>query len=118
MRTVKNAIIGSWRISEMELWDQEDIDMMAPGYFRFDADGMGEFGFIAVQGGLDCRYETRDGKTAVEFSWEGTDEMDQRSGRGWAVLDGDRLTGRLFFHMGDDSGFTAERQTKERRSGD
>jgi len=113
---VKNAIIGSWRIMEMELWDQEDIDMMAPGYFRFDADCMGEFGFIAVQGGLDCRYETRDGKTAVEFSWEGTDEMDQRSGRGWAVLDGERLSGRLFFHMGDDSGFTAERQTKGRCS--
>jgi hypothetical protein len=42
--------------------------------------------------------------------------MDQCSGRGWAVLDGDRLTGRLFFHMGDDSGFTAARQTKERGS--
>ena len=109
---MKNAIIGSWRITEMELWDQEDIDMMAPGYFRFDADGKGEFGFIAVQGGLDCRYETRDGNTAVEFSWEGTDEMDQRSGRGWAVLEGDRLSGRLFFHDGDDSGFTADKQTE------
>lgn len=114
VRSVKNAIIGSWRITEMELWNQEDIDMMAPGYFRFDASGMGELGFIAVQGELDCRYGTRDGKTAVEFSWEGTDEMDPRSGRGWAVLDGDRLIGRLFFHMGDDSGFAAERQTKER----
>jgi len=111
---MKNAIMGSWRITEMELWDQEAIDMMAPGYFRFDASGMGELGFIAVQGGLDCRYGTRDGKTAVEFSWEGADEMDPCSGRGWAVLDGDRLIGRLFFHMGDDSGFTAERQTQGR----
>ena len=113
---MENAIIGSWRITEMELWDQEDIDMMASGYFRFDADGKGEFGFIAVQGWLDCRYGIRDGKTAVEFPWEGSDEMDQCSGRGWAGLDGDRLTGRVFFHMGDDSGFTAARQTKERGS--
>ena len=86
--------------------------MMAPGYFRFDTDGQSEFGFLAVQGWMDCRYGTGDGKTAVEFSWEGSDEMDPCSGRGWAVLDGDRLTGRLFFHVGDDSGFTAERKTK------
>jgi len=110
---MKNAIHGSWRITEMELWNQEDIDMMCPGYIRFDADGMGEFQFIAVSGGLDCRYLTRDGQQTVEFSWEGTDEMDQRSGRGWAVLEGDRLTGRFYFHLGDDSGFTAEKNKKK-----
>ena len=94
----------------MELWDKDAIDMMGPAYIRFDADGVGEFQFIAVNGGLDCRYLMRDGCQAVEFSWEGTDEMDQRSGRGWAVLEDDSLIGRLFFHMGDDSGFSAERQ--------
>ena len=29
-------------------------------------------------GWLDCRYAERGGKSAVEFSWEGEDEGDQR----------------------------------------
>jgi hypothetical protein len=32
-------------------------------------------------------------------------------GRGWAVLEEDgSLRGRIFFHLGDDSGFTAARE--------
>ena len=45
------------------------------------------------------------GKPAVEFSWDGNDEMDPAQGRGWAVLDGDRLKGMIFFHQGDESEF-------------
>jgi hypothetical protein len=38
----------------------------------------------------------------VEFSWEGNDECDPASGRGWAVLEEDgSLCGRIFFHLGD-----------------
>jgi len=46
----------------------------------------------------------------VEFTWEGNDECDPASGRGWAVLEEDgSLRGRIFFHHGNDSGFTAVR---------
>lgn len=48
----------------------------------------------------------------MEFSWEGQDEMDSVSGRGWAVLNEDQLQGRLFFHRGDESGFRADRATR------
>jgi hypothetical protein len=52
----------------------------------------------------------------VEFSWEGNDESDPASGRGWAVLEEDgSLSGRIFFHLGDDSGFTAVREATEGR---
>ncbi len=71
---------------------------------------MGRFHFGAVHGWIDCRYVKRDGMDAVEFSWDGNDESDPACGRGWAVREGDRLNGRLFFHQGDDSGFVAERQ--------
>jgi hypothetical protein len=55
----------------------------------------------------------RDGRTGVEFSWDGDDEGDQVSGRGWAVLvDDATLEGHLFIHMGDDSGFRAESFTR------
>ncbi len=101
---------GAWRITEMELWDREAIDLLGPGYFRFDLDGTGECQFIAVRGGLDCRYGERDGQPLVEFSWQGDDDGTEVCGRGWAVIEVDgRLNGRIFFHDGDDSSFVASR---------
>ncbi|MCA1706872.1 MAG: hypothetical protein LC808_27860 [Actinobacteria bacterium] len=44
----------------------------------------------------------------VDFTWEGNDEGDHASGRGWAQLETDgSLRGHIFFHAGDDSGFRA-----------
>ncbi len=115
--TTSNPFSGSWRIVEMELWEREDIDMLGRGYIRFNRDRTGEFRFLAVQGGMDCRVAERDGKPIVEFSWAGYDEMDPASGRGWATLHADgRLRGRLFFHLGDDSAFGATRERKTQKS--
>lgn len=30
-----HPLIGKWRITGMELWDAEFIDMLEPGYFQF-----------------------------------------------------------------------------------
>jgi hypothetical protein len=114
---MSNPFLGSWRIVEMELWERADIDMLGRGYIRFDRDGTGEFRFLAVQAGIDCRMAEREGRPIVEFSWSGYDEMDPTCGRGWAQLDADgRLRGRLFFHLGDDSAFTATRERVVRKS--
>lgn len=101
--------LGTWRIVEMEMWDQEAFDLLGPAHFTFREDELGDFRFIAVEGGLDCRYGERDGDPLAEFSWSGCDDNDQASGRGWAIVDGDVLTGRIFIHCGDDSAFTAQR---------
>ena len=61
---------------------------------------------------IDYREVERDGKPGVEFSWDGNDEMDPAQGRGWAVLDGDEIDGRIFFHQGDDSAFRAVRKRR------
>ena len=99
---------GNWRIIEMELWDQEDIDLLGPAYINFDSKKKsGQFRFIAVEGWMDCRFSHKDGSPAVEFSWEGNDELDLAMGRGWAVSEGRVLKGRIFLHQGDDSGFMA-----------
>ena len=37
--------------------------------------------------------------------------MDPVQGRGWAVLEGDRLNGMIFIHQGDESEFEATRAT-------
>ena len=58
---------------------------------------------------MDVREVERDGCPGIEFSWDGNDEGDPASGRGWATLrPGASLEGRIYFHMGDDSSFRAE----------
>ena len=63
---------------------------------------------------MDIRRVERDGRPAIEFSGDGNDESHPASGRGFAVLASDNsLNGRIFFHMGDDSTFTAVREASE-----
>lgn len=111
-----NPFAGRWRITSMEQWDQDFIDEEEEGYFEFDDKGGSEFHFGYVQGGMDCRLTTRDGEPAVEWTWDGNDEMDPAQGRGWAVVNGDELHGKIFFHQGDDSGFVAKRATGKKAS--
>ena len=94
----------------METWKQNYVDEEVEGFFRFDPDGIGEFQFYCVKGGIDYREVKRDGKPAVEFSWEGHDGEVTASGRGWAVIDGDRIDGWVFIHDGIDSAFQAVRK--------
>lgn len=106
-------LTGRWRIVQMSGWDRDAIDLVEPGFIEFAGDGTGQFGFIAVRGWLDCRPAERDARTGVEFTWEGVDEGDQVSGRGWAALvDDAAVEGQLFFHMGDESSFRAEPFTR------
>ena len=101
--------VGSWRITDMEVWGREYIDLVVPGHVTFGEESMGEFQFGTVCGWLDCHFGERDGKPLTEFSGEGENDRDTGCGRGWAVLAGDTLEGRLFIHRGDDSAFNAKR---------
>jgi uncharacterized protein YndB with AHSA1/START domain len=100
---------GKWRITEMEQWDRKYIDMVVPGHFTFGKNGMGEFQFGTVRGEMDCRMEKREGRDRLEFTWEGDEEGHPACGRGWAEVEGKEMKGRLFFHLGDDSGFAARK---------
>ena len=94
---MRHDMIGKWRLIEMEQWDH--------GFVAFGKGGQGEMRFGAVSLNLDW-VSGDDGK--AEFSFEGFDEMDEVSGRGWAKIVAGRLTGLIKFHQGDESGFTAE----------
>jgi len=102
---------GRWRIISMTQWDQDFVDEEEEGYIEFEGK-RGEFHFGYVHGQMDCRSITRDGVPAVEWSWDGNDEMDDAQGRGWAVVKGEELHGMIFFHQGDDSGFVAKKKSK------
>jgi hypothetical protein len=111
----KNWAVGRWLIESMDQWDRDFIDEEVRGYFEFDARGGGSFQFGYVQGQIDYHLGERDGKPAVEFSWDGRDEMDPAQGRGWLVLEGDELKGMFFIHYGDESGIVLRREPKKKR---
>ena len=106
-RKATSPIEGRWRIVSMSEWDEEYLHEEGPAFIEFGPKATGEFHFGYVRGQMDCRATERNGKFAVEFTWDGHDETEHAFGRGWAVLKDDRLEGMIFFHFGDDSGFTA-----------
>ena len=106
---MRKKYIGKWRITEMEMWDKDFIDLIAPGEITIGKGGLGSFKFGAVQVDMDCRVKKPGDDERLEFSFEGSDECDPVSGRGWALVEGSEMTGRIYFHLGDDSGFKATR---------
>ncbi len=106
MKKAEKAVLGTWRITGMEVWDADYFDMEAPAHITVRSDLTGEFQFGLVQGDLDARLS---GVARVEFSWSGADENDPMSRRGWMVVTADQAEGRIFIHLGDDSAFTAAR---------
>lgn len=109
MASADARLIGNWRIVEMELWDRDYLDLEVPAHIHFEDDRLGSFQFGAVKGWIDYRVSDDGDSATVEFSWEGFDDSDSACGRGWAQVTGDRLTGRIFLHNGDDSAFVATR---------
>jgi hypothetical protein len=81
--------------------------MAVPGaYILLDQDG-GEFAFDCLTGSISGACEG----DAIEFSWQGNDEMEPASGDGWAELQDDgSLEGEISLHDGDDIPFIARRQ--------
>ncbi len=104
---MKKAYIGKWRITEMEQWDRDFIDLVVPGHLTIKKDGTGSLQFGAIEVDIDCRLESVNGAERLDFSFEGSDEGDPVCGRGWAQVTGRGMKGKIYFHLGDDSGFTA-----------
>ena len=99
------SLKGRWRIVEMDLWDNDFLDLVEPAYILF-GDAGGEFVFGCVTGAFPYASD----HDAIAFDWEGSDEMEEVHGEGWAELQDDgSLAGEISFHNGDESGFIARR---------
>lgn len=105
---MKQKFIGRYRITEMELWDKDYIDMVVPGFIDIREDGYAEFQFGVVEGGGQYGY-TKDCKY-VDFDWEGSSECDEASGEFELEINGDKMTGTISFNDGDESELTAIRE--------
>lgn len=96
---------GRWRIVELTGWDDDYKDLVEPAYILFEATS-GEFAFGCVTGAFAGGGQ----HDAVEFDWDGGDEMDEVNGSGWAELQpDDSLEGEIHVHNGDDIPFIARR---------
>ena len=101
---------GRWRIKWMETWDQDYVDLIESGYFKFEDDGLGEFVFGAVKGWVDVRVSS--GKPYLEYSWQGVSEGDEYCGRGWFDFPTPDIGhGSFYIHCGDESKIEIERET-------
>lgn len=99
-------LIGRWRITGADLWDQDYIDLCGPAILSIAADGHGEIAFGALQAGLDLGYA----RIAIFFEWEGFDEMDEVRGSGSAELQDDgSLEIEFSFRNGDEAILRASR---------
>jgi hypothetical protein len=114
---VKSKYTGTWRIIEMEAWDADYINLAGPGYITIDREGRGSMQFGVVEAALDCRIEQIAHIERLEFTFQGIDEEEAISGRGWVTVSGREMTGRICFHRGEDSGFTATKATPSKVSG-
>ena len=94
----------------MDQWDLDYVDMDSPEHITFKKGGTGQLHFGCVEAELDWRCEAD--AERVEFTFAGFDEGDEVSGRGWAEAQGNRLTGRIVFLQGDESGFAAAKEGK------
>jgi hypothetical protein len=98
------TVQGRWRIVEMPDYDDDFPDMVEPAYILFRKTG-GEFAFGCVTATIHGSCEG----DAVEFTWQGNDEMDATSGHGWADLQDDgTIEGEICFHNGDQATFIAQ----------
>jgi len=101
---------GIWHIVEMDMWDEDYCNMEVQAFIRVGSNGIGNFHFGLVSGGIDGEVVKTGNAERFEFTWEGQDECDPALGSGWLMLSGkDNLKGRIKFHLGDSSEFLAVR---------
>jgi hypothetical protein len=79
--------------------------LVSRGHITFEPGGRGQLHFGAVDVDLDWRLDAS--RNRVEFTFEGFDECDEVSGRGWVERQAGKLTGRIVFHQGEESGLIA-----------
>lgn len=101
---------GIWHIIQMDMWDEDYFNMEAQAFIRISSDNLGNFQFGLVSGDLDGEVVRIGNTERFEFTWEGNDENDPASSSGWLKFSTpEKLKGRIKFHRGDSSGFSAIR---------
>jgi hypothetical protein len=101
---------GKWLIVEMPDFEADYPNMVEQAYILFDDNSGGEFAFGCCTGHIWAASSTE--AQCIDFSWDGSDEMDEVNGDGFAELQPDgSLKGQICYQNGDDCNFVAKRVT-------
>ncbi len=88
------SVRGKWRVVETP-----NYDMAGPGSYILFTEHGGEFALDCLTGSIHGRC----GGDAIEFTWDGSDEMEPAMGHGWAEQRHDgSLKGEICLEGGDD----------------
>ena len=103
------AFAGRWRIVEMDVWDNHVLELGEEAHLSFE--GAPRRDRLCRRERLPrCPLRLAGRRGLRRFSWQGYDDTDPASGRGWVTLGtAGRLVGHIFIHQGDNSGFVCER---------
>jgi hypothetical protein len=105
MKTNQNPFIGQWRITEMPMFS---IEMFEPPMLLIQDESKGFLKFCGIEADVDYEASERDGKPFIEFTWLEPGRRPQ-CGRGWALISGDSMSGKIYFHASEHSEFAAVR---------
>jgi hypothetical protein len=108
---VKKKFVGQWRVTGLQGFDSDYVNLCGPAKLKISPRGTGHMNFGAVEMELDCKMDDLD-ERVLRFTFEGGDEGDPISGRGYCLVDGNKMIGRIFRHYGDEFGFRAKRARK------
>jgi len=100
---------GTWQVVSSPDFDYDYLCMETTPYIKLRQAGDridGEYHIGLQTGIIDGRLQS---ENQMIFSFDGMDEMDPVSGAGVAVIEGDRLTFTLMYHLGDDFTFECQR---------
>jgi hypothetical protein len=105
----KAALHGHWQIEASSLWDDESLHLFGTAYLKIRPNGFGEFVVGALEADIDWHARDDSSPPCVDFSFEGNDDGEPVSGRGWARCTGDALQAEIFIHRGDRSALTGRK---------
>ncbi len=112
---VRRKFVGEWSITQLEGFDSEYVNLCGPAVIKISPGGIGEMNFGAVEMVLDCKMDDLN-EQVLRFSFEGGDEGNPISGRGYSLGEDREITGRIFLHCGDEFGFKAKKRAKVGRA--
>jgi hypothetical protein len=108
---VKKRFVGYWRITVLAGFDAEYVDLCGPAMIIISPGGIGQMNFGSVEMELDCKMDDLN-EQVLRFSFEGADDGDPISGRGYCLDRNNEMTGRILRHCGDEIDFKARRVPK------
>ena len=108
-RNPLRPFIAEFAISDISGFDKKELKDNGEPYFNIREDGTGSFHFGFVNSIFKGKIIEKKDDEIFEFTWQGTDEDEEVSGTGYALIgeDEESIEGEICFEDGDEHYFSA-----------